>query len=288
MVTENASGGTETVTVTNTVTSSGGGSTVYKSLNIIVPGAIEMGLKDEVVVPINLRNPEASQSLNGINLSAVPNTKDISIIFDRTKIKKLSPKMNETVFLFLSSHSEPGEYDVDIRADVDNPRFREEAKLYVKLVENVGKTVIEERIVFVEDLFREHPECLELNDLLIEASKMLDSDVEGAKEMIESVIVRCRDLVSSEEEVGLLGRVREWKNPVMIVLVFLVLVLVIVLLIRKPKFNLYQKGGENRGGKKSKSKKWFSFGGKSKKGKKKSWFKSKKKKVIKKKDVWGS
>jgi parallel beta-helix repeat protein len=262
MVTED---GTSTETVTETVSSGGGGGstkTVYKSLNILVPGQIEMSLNDEVVVPINLINPEASQILKDISLNASPNTKDLSAQFDKPEIDQIDGGKNETVMLFLQSHSDPGEYDVDIIANVSDPRFNSEAKLFVKLVEVVGRETILERVLLAQDLFREHPECLELNDYLIEAERLLEEeDVEGAKVLVQKVVISCKDLVAGKS-VGFfsLEDANRWESPVLWVLGLVVLVLVIVLIIRKPKLNLYKSKNDKE------NKRWFKgFGKKSKK-----------------------
>ena len=246
--------------VTNTVTISGGGgtTTVYRSLNILSPGQVELGLKDEIIITIDLINPE-DVDLNKITLTATPNTEDISVSFDRPVIAKVAAKTNDSVLMFIESHSTPGEYEILINAVVESPTFTETATLKVLLVESVGAVRVVERVVLAQDLFRENPQCLELNDLLIEAQKKLDAgDVDLARELVQAAITGCKDLVTNIETVPFV-KVREWRTPILVVAGLIILSLIAVILIRKPSLNLYKAA--------EKEKKGFSFFGKKSKPK---------------------
>ena len=258
----------EDSTTTVTTTSSGGGGggstrVVYRSLQLLVPGTVELSLADNVVVPIQVVNPE-DVAMNGIGLNAVPNTEDLSALWQTETIDTLDAGANETVLLYLESHSKPGEYDVDITATVTSPKVQETAKLYVRLVEAIGKETLVERIVLAQDMFRENPECLELNDLLKDAEVRIEAgDIEGGKERVGLAISKCKDLIAGKESPLIYERVKEWKNPILIVMGLVVVALIVVMLIRKPKFNFYKKSDKGSGGKGGG---WFGFGG----GKKKS------------------
>jgi hypothetical protein len=237
-------------------TGGGGGRTkiVYRSLQLLVPGTVELSLADNVVVPVQVLNPE-DVVMNEISLNATPNTEDLSASWQKDVIDSLGANSNETVFLYLESHSLPGEYDVDISATVRSPKVEETAKLYVRLVEAIGKETLVERIVLAQDMFRENPECLELNDLLEDAELKLDEgDIEGSKERVQLAISKCKDLVAGKESPLIYERIKEWKNPLMIVMGLIVVALIVVLLIRKPKFNFYKKA------EKKSSRGWFGFG----------------------------
>ena len=246
-------------TVIETVTTSGGSNTetVYRSLNIITPGDIELGLADQVVVPVTLNNPE-SIDLNKITLRANSTTIDIDPIFEESDISVLGAGENETVMLFLESHSLPGEYEVHIQVEVESPSFVETAIIFVRLVESPGLSVIVERIVLAQDLFRENPQCLELNDLLIEAQRLIDSgETENARVIVQETIYKCKELVTAREFPLNLSTVKEWRTPVMVSLGLIILALIIAVIIRKPKLDLYKS--------RKKKKKWFGFGKKRRK-----------------------
>jgi len=269
MITEPASSN-ETATETVTVTVSGGGSTVtetvYRSLQLLVPGTVELSLADEVVVPIQVLNPE-DVAMSGIALNASPNTEDLSAEWEKNEIESLGAGENETILLYLESHSKPGEYDVDITATVTSPMVQETAKLYVRLVEAIGKETLVERIVLATDMFRENPECLELNDLLEDAELKLEAgDIEGSKDRVQLAIAKCKDLIAGKESPLIYTRYREWLVPVSIASILLAIAFAVVILLRKPKFNFYK----NK--EKKSSRGWFGFGKKKSKkvgGKKK-------------------
>ncbi len=247
MVTESG-----TTTITETSISSGGTQTVYKELlNIEIPGQVEIGLKDTIIVPLVLQNLESGITLNNIDLSGIPSTDDLTTSFDKPVISSIGPNSNETVTMFLESHSIPGDYEVNITATVQNPSFVGFATLYVLLVETVGESKVIERVILAQDLFRENPQCLELNDLLIEAQKKLDAgEVEKAREIVQTAIISCKDLVTNIETTSFV-KVREWRTPILVVLGLVVIALLAAMIIRKPNFNLYKKA--------DKEKRWFSF-----------------------------
>ncbi|MFH1358367.1 MAG: LamG-like jellyroll fold domain-containing protein [archaeon] len=222
----------------------GGSSVIYRDLNIIVPGRIEISLDDSIIIPINIVNPRASTTLKGISLSAYSNTPNLRVEFDKNEINQLKINQNETVFLTLESGSIVGEYEINVRAVVSNPAFTEEAKIYVDLVEAVGKSGIVERIVFANDFFRQYSECLELNDLLIEAEIRLNKgDIEGAGKLVEDTISLCRDLISHTEKPFLSSeRIKNWTGPVILTLAILVAVMVVIILFRRRGLNIYKKG----------------------------------------------
>ena len=110
-----------------------------------------------------------------------------------------------------------------------------------------------------QDLFRENPQCLELNDLLIEAQKKLNvGDVDLARELVQVAITGCKDLVTNIETIPYV-KVREWRTPILVVFGLVILSLIVVILIRKPSLNLYKAA--------EKEKKGFSFFGKKSKSK---------------------
>jgi len=278
MITES---GTSVETVTETV--SGGGSTttetVYRSLNILTPGEVEIGLTDQVVIPVTLDNPE-DIVLKDISLTANSTTNDIDPEFEPVEINELGAGENETVMLFLESHSTPGEYEIHLEATVSEPEFIETAVVYVRLVAMPGMETVVERIVLAQDLFRENPQCLELNDLLIRAQELIDEGrVEEARVIVQQTIYKCKELVTGEEFPLSLVKVREWRDPIMIALGLIIIAAFIVILIRRPKFDLYKSKKEKKKWwqlgkkkkKKSKGKNWLSFG-KKKSRKRKSAF----------------
>ncbi len=196
---------TTTVPVSTPAAAVGGGtSNIPVILTIVMPGPILMGLADRVDVPVNLIN-EGETDLNGIKLSAVSNTEDITPEISMTSIPWIKEgKKQNNITLTLTSHSTPGNYDVTVFANVSDPELNEYVKLLVTLaadLENAtdaNRTLIMDKIKFIADLFKENPECLELQELIGQAEIALDNN-ETAKAMalMDAAINGCRDLVTS-------------------------------------------------------------------------------------------
>ena len=239
MIAENGTSST-TVQVEVPVGSGGGGNnTVYRDIEIITPGSFKIGINDQVIVPIIFHNPE-NIILKDITVSATSSLKEIIPTFDRTFIKDIDPGENETLLLFLESgNAVEGDYEIRIQASIGSPNFIEQEAMYVRIIANPELSVIQERIVLVQDLFKENPECLELNDLLIQAQALIDEGrIEEAGIITQDVIRKCKDLVTNEEFPINFINPGGWRTPLMVIAWLIVIAFVIVTFIRKPSFNL--------------------------------------------------
>ncbi|MBT7281884.1 hypothetical protein HN832_00555, partial [archaeon] len=270
----------EDAVTTNTVTvsSSGGGgtTTVYANLEIVTPGKATMELADQIIMPLTLRNPLDSSTLSNVKLNATPNTGDLSTEFDREEVDSIGVGKSEVVNMIINSHSFPGEYEIDLNVSVENPKIYQTAKIFIKLVEDLNSDFVSERIVLVEDLFRQNPQCLEFNDYLIEAEQTMEENPEQAKELVEYAIKECRDLITTKE--SLIKRVSSlvsqgrWQIPVAVTSVLFALSMIGLMIL----FRMKKKQNNMKGISKS-SKGFFSAF---------SFGKKKKAKTSKKKDIF--
>gem|GEM_PF-4242119 len=242
---------------TSTASSSGGGggggsSSIDRHLDIIIEGIIKIGKGDQVAVPIKIYNTE-SVYLNNINLSATSPNSFLHPQFEKSDVAQLKPGENKTLMLFLTSDNDSitGNYEVKIEAAVTGPKFTEKASLFVQLLDVLGDDEVSERIKLAEDLFRENPECLELNDLLIRAQDLADEgDVSNAIAVVQEAVSRCRDLITDKEFPYKFdyNKLEEWRTPIEVALILIVVTLIIFLVFRRPKIEL---GGERPEKKKS-------------------------------------
>jgi len=222
-----------------TLPSSGGKKVQYAKLEIIVKDIqTTMELSDEVIMPVIIRNP-STVNFNNLNIIGTPNTKDLSVGFDYNSFKSLPSQKEEKINMFVTSHSTPGEYEIELNVSSETPKMTESTKVFIRLVENVGSEFVKERVVLVEDLFKENPQCLEFNDYLIESEKIMVGNPEKAKELLEYAITGCKDLITSEDitnqrVVSLFDR-SHWQMPVMVASIFLFLSMVIVMVIMRAK-----------------------------------------------------
>ncbi len=65
-----------------------------------------------------------------------------------------------------------------------------------------GPEELNTKIAFTRDLLEENPECLELNEQLMEAQKLISkSDYKRAQLLIQSVVDTCRYLITAKEPI---------------------------------------------------------------------------------------
>lgn len=223
--------------------SSSSGTTKYIDLNLITPGEADMEKSDKIVVPIELKNPLGSVTLKTISLSAASENDNLEVSFDKTTIDSLSPSSSTKVNMIISSgeNMDYGRYRIEIKAKVGSPALEETAVMFVRVVDGLGVDFVVERIVMVEDLFKENPQCLEFNDYLIEAEKIIDTDVDKARDLVSRAIEECRDIITSKEQFVSDGIIEEKKgfeyftNPIFITLAGVIAALIIVMWIMRSK-----------------------------------------------------
>lgn len=199
---------TETVTQTVTTTVSGGGgggggtTTTVKeviALDIIAPGTLSLFAEDQIITPIEVFN-KGNLTLNRITLTALSNTTDVTPELTKDYVEILNPGETDYLDLILTSHSIPGRYEVAIVADVEDPDFTDSVKLFVELLDRFvfNKTLVIERLTFARDLFKENPECLEIQSVLREAEAALENEeFEKAQRLTEASINACKDLITN-------------------------------------------------------------------------------------------
>lgn len=239
------------VSVIVPTSSGGGGSTVkYVDLEVSYSPSHRMELEDQIVIPVTFSNSETGSDISDITLDAKPNTEDLSVDFDYNKIDRISRGQNVSINMVVTSHSEPGSYIIDLSINAERPKLSQKESLYIQLVENLAGGLLNERIVLVEDLFRENPQCLEFNDYLIEAENLMETEPDRAKELVDYAIKGCKDLVTSkgaETQKTYYLNNRFWNLPVLASLIGTVVVLILLTFILRKRIK----------GKSKKSKKSF-------------------------------
>ena len=159
--------------------------------------------EESITAPITLKN-SGGIILKDISLEAETNTTDLTLEFTQDKFETLRPGREVKSNLIITSHSDPGYYEVLIKANVKNPPFSDSIRLFINLITRglYNKTTTVSRVTFAKDLFKENPECLEFNELLNEAEKNMDEgNYQKAIELTGSAVKACRAVVVSREEI---------------------------------------------------------------------------------------
>lgn len=227
-------------------TPSGGGGGGFSSnqqpnnLVFFIGGVIEMGLVDSIPISLNISN-QGNLKLSGIFLNSTFSSEALNVSFEEEFIDALFPGENKTLRLFIDSNSSTeGSYEVYLNANSTSPKASESKLIYVKLVEDLDLGRVVERVALAQDLFRENSQCLELNDLLIQAQRLIDEGrLEEARVIVQEAITKCRSLVTNEEESPFRnGGGFNLRFLIILVIGLGAVALIIGLILRKPSFNL--------------------------------------------------
>ncbi len=197
---------TEPSTQTVQVPSSGGGSTRYRSIKIIVPSEVVVFESDYVDVPFQIEN-DGQVSVSGIDLDSLIKFNDvvddgIDIEFDSTEISKLysGDKINNSMRIYANTNK-VGRYLTTIFANASSPDFSESANFYIDL-RKTNQTEAEKVLVFTEKLISENPECLELTELVNEAEELMNQgDYTASVEKANEAVSACEESISSNEQI---------------------------------------------------------------------------------------
>ncbi|MAG50031.1 hypothetical protein CL621_00115, partial [archaeon] len=167
-------------------------------LDILTPAPVSIYEEDMITLPITIKN-KGDSILRNINLKAISPLVDLSTFFVNPIIPSLAIGEEFKTDLIITSSSIPGSYEIEIIADIGSPKFIDTSKIKVDILEKgkLNQTIIVTRLNFAKDLFRDNPQCTTLDNLLIEANEKLENkDYEGARELTETAVRKCRDLVS--------------------------------------------------------------------------------------------
>ncbi|MBW2975848.1 hypothetical protein KY347_00215, partial [Candidatus Woesearchaeota archaeon] len=249
---------TETITTTTTISSvggggggSGGGSLITRvaALDLIVPSTISMHINDSIKMPITLKN-SGEIKLNNINLTSQVKAEGITVEINDTYFEWLD--RNETVStsaIIRTQIENLTQNEIAITSNVHNPALEESAIVIINVIDvyKGNRSILEQNLQFMFDLFEKNPECLELKELLTQAEKAAEeNEFEKALALTESAINSCRQLIGKEELRPVTMPFKEVGLKITLPLIILALIIVISLIIygagkirlTKPKFSL--------------------------------------------------
>lgn len=181
----------------------GGGSTTEKliSLKIIMPDVVSLKKGEKIMLPVSVIN-DGSVILNGVDLSGLMAKdgmirEDFKVAFSKSFFSTLRPGDHENLTLSVNTTlDEPGLYELTVNGKVQNPKYLDWGKIYIKVQE--GSTIIE-RLVFTEEFIVENPECIELKELVDESREyLLLGNVGEAEDKLNEAVSSCKDAISQE------------------------------------------------------------------------------------------
>jgi len=169
-----------------------------RPLQLITPKLVTTYKNSTIKIPIVINNTW-NDTLVGIMLEAYTNATNVSIYLDRMYIPKLSKGESVETNLYVKNYKSEGHYEIQIRGNVTVPEYSDTATIYINSAEMRSEgDELENKISFAKDLLSSNPECQELNELLSQAQKELDSeDYAGTAKIVDSVLNGCKYLVNN-------------------------------------------------------------------------------------------
>tara|TARA_Y100000310_G_scaffold340066_1_gene434653 strand:+ start:3360 stop:5288 length:1929 start_codon:yes stop_codon:yes gene_type:complete len=190
---------------TTSITFSGGSKGVRKleqvSLELLQPNPLSLFTNNTIITPLTISN-KGNVALRNLNLEALVGGANLDLELSRKTIEILFPGQTLTIDLFIRSrpNTEIKDHEITIEANVLEPNFKDSIKFFVNLLEfGFGdKQLIAEKTSVVQTLFKENPECAELQNLLDKSQIAFEeNDLQRSLILLEEIIQSCKELVSS-------------------------------------------------------------------------------------------
>ncbi len=215
-------------------TSSGGGSgsTRLVALNIIVPDPVSLKKGEVISLPIELANT-GDINLNRITISSTvfkedgEETNSLGSYLDTNFIQSLKAGDSQNLVLTVdSSLAGFGTYEINLNASVESPSYSDWGKIYITIEEG---TIIEEQLLFTEELIASNPECAEIQEMLDQAiSYLTQGRPDLANSRLDEAINACRNAIT---QLSLNPRPRYSQIPNYNIFVYLVVATISSLLL---------------------------------------------------------
>ncbi len=168
-----------------------------KAIEIVVPEIVTVYKNKTVLIPVTIKN-NWNNSLMEVQLNATTNASEIKMSFTQDYFDELSVGEKRNVTLMIDNYRLGENYEVKITANVTTPKASDSALVLLNSIEQADEGEdVETKVTFAQDLLNDNPECLELNELLKQAVKEMETGSrEEASKMVDSVINGCKYLVS--------------------------------------------------------------------------------------------
>jgi hypothetical protein len=217
----------------------GGGSSRTKlaSLSIQIDSSRQVVTVGELLqIPVVLENI-GQVVLNDIDLGAIADKLGLDVSLNRGYIDRLNVGDSVDVTLVIDSKDAIGDsYIVTLNANSDYPNLNE-STIFVLDVLSEGDSA-KEQLEVARDLFKNNPECLELQEMLDDAEDMISrGNYEDARRNVDIAIESCKNMIKNQEfylrnpGVSVLGIVLVGLT------VFSVVVIIVFNLVKRVKIN---------------------------------------------------
>ena len=168
-----------------------------ESVQILIPESLTIHRNETIEAPVSVENTGA-RNLREIVLSAHTEAENVSFEWRQSLIRDLQPGEVENTTLLITNFRPQGTYDIHVTAESTDPAVNDTAIILINSLEQArqGDEAVQTRVTFARDLFASNPECLELNEVLEQASNAAQrGDSAEASRLIDAAIDGCRYLI---------------------------------------------------------------------------------------------
>jgi len=167
-----------------------------RAIEIVVPNLVTIYENHTVLIPVTIKNTWNS-SLKEVKLNASTNS-SIDVTFTDSYFEELKVGESRDVTIMVDNYRLGNNYEIKITANVTTPLASDSALVMLNTIEQAETGPdVETKVTFAQDLLRENPECIELNELLERAKTELSTgSKQEAFRMVDAVINGCKYMVS--------------------------------------------------------------------------------------------
>ena len=175
---------------------------IPKAFSLLAPKITTIYNNKSVDIPITINNSWIAP-LKMVRLSAISNTSGVNATFDTDFFEEIPANQSREVILTVANYRLGQNYEVKVVANTTDPAFEDSALIMLNSIEATSEgDEVNVKVTFANDLVNEHPECLELNEVLDQAKKRIaDGNLAEGKQLVESVINGCKYLVGVQQNI---------------------------------------------------------------------------------------
>lgn len=188
-----------------------------ESVQILIPEQLTIYRNETIEAPVTVRNT-GERTLSQTQLSAEADVENVSFEWTLESILELQPGQEQNSTLLITNFRPDGTYDVRVTAVSQEPEVNDTAIILINSLEQSRNMdeAIQTRVTFARDLVSSNSECLELNEVLEQASSAAQrGESQEARRLIDAAIDGCRYLIGESsrrvEEPGVFS-IGSWMN----------------------------------------------------------------------------
>jgi hypothetical protein len=232
-----AAGVVQNIISETTVTGGGGGGAAGGKkidkravFNLLYSDTVSIFVGDTIKTRLTLENA-GSAPLKNIKLTAEKASSALDVKIEPDAIPLIDPGQSAVVEVSIRSiGTQAGAEELVLSAEVEDPPAKDEIRYFIGLLEfgAANKTLVEPKLVFVDQMLEANTDCLELREAINDARKALAENDRGtAEKIIDEIINSCSAIIASRpSQEKILPKIRNINDIVMVIgetLLFLIL-----------------------------------------------------------------